>query len=296
MDEGKRLLKKVTISSLVLAILISIGVSLYAATLYFQNQNLPDPKSCFTTAWHKVPLCPSHPNYILYGEIPDLFVRALIISEDASFFFHKGLDWFEIKESLKRNWQEGRYSRGGSTISQQLAKNLYLNSEKSLHRKINEFLIAQELERKLSKKEILEKYLNVIEFSQNLYGLSQAAHFYFGKKASELNLLESVFLVSIIPNPIIYGSSFQDKKLSPVNIQKMNTILRRLYQTKRISDKELVYSQTLIETEPWPFDLFSPQHFDFMEIPNVQSELETEIQGIDSDVEFAPSSPEKSDN
>lgn len=297
MDERKRLLKKIKTGSIVLGIVVGIvvavgvGAGLYAATLYYQNQKLPNPTTCFTTNWHKVSLCPTNPDYILYRHIPDLLIRALILSEDASFFSHQGLDWSEIKVSLTRNWQEGRYARGGSTISQQLAKNLYLKPEKSLRRKLNELLITRKIESALSKKEILEKYLNVIEFGHNLYGLSQASFFYFGKQASQLNLLESVFLVSIIPNPKVYGSSFQDKKLSRVNIQRMNIILKRLYHTKRISDKELVYSQTLLEIESWPFGLFSPQHFDFMEIPNVESELETEIQEMEPDAAAVTEEP-----
>jgi len=294
MDERKRLFNKIKTRLLVVGFLIFSGVSLYAATRYYQNHNLPDPRSCFITTWHKVSICPKDPGYILYRQIPDLLVRALILSEDASFFSHEGLDWFEIKESLKRNWQEGRYARGGSTISQQLVKNLYLTPEKSLRRKLNEFFIAKKIETKLSKKEILEKYLNVIEFGDEIYGLSQATHFYFGKQVSQLNLLESIYLVSIIPNPKVYGSSLHNKRLSRDNIQKMNIILKRLYQTKRISDEELVYSQTLLETEAWPFDLFSPHHFDFMEIPNVQSELENEVHEMEIEAPAPPEPPHQS--
>jgi monofunctional glycosyltransferase len=262
-----------------LAILV-ITVSLYGGTVYFSIQSLPDPKSCFITQWHKVESCPSSKDYIKYKQAPTVLIRSLILAEDASFFSHQGMDWYEIKQSMKRNWQERRWARGGSTISQQLAKNLYLDKSKSLTRKIKEFFIASRLENKLSKHEIIELYLSVIEFGDSLFGLTKASKYYFNKHYSELNLLESVFLVSIIPNPKKLGSSFAEQKLSESNLWRMKTILRRLYNTKQISDKEMAYSQTLLETHSWPFPHFYPEHHDFLQIPDVSGELEEELETL----------------
>jgi monofunctional biosynthetic peptidoglycan transglycosylase len=140
--------------------------------------------------------------WIAYSAIPDMLKKIIRISEDANFFEHEGVDFEELKESLKKNWQTGEYSRGGSTITQQLAKNLYLSTEKSLLRKIKEYLIARRLEKKLSKNRIYNLYLNVIEFGQGIFGVEAAAQHYFAKPASELNLEQMIRLTAIIPRPL----------------------------------------------------------------------------------------------
>ena len=112
--------------------------------------------------------------------------RAVIVSEDASFYEHHGIDWEGLQEAITRNWEQGKLQRGGSTITQQLAKNLYLSSEKRLLRKAHEALIAWELERRLSKKRILELYLNVAEWGHGIFGAEAAALHHFGKSAADL--------------------------------------------------------------------------------------------------------------
>jgi len=137
-----------------------------------------------------------------YSEIPDMLKKIIRISEDASFFEHEGIDYEELKESLKKNWQTGEYSRGGSTITQQLAKNLYLSTEKSILRKLKEYLIARRLEKKLSKNRIYYLYLNVIEFGPGLFGVESAAQYYFAKSVSDLSLEEMIRLSAVIPRPL----------------------------------------------------------------------------------------------
>ncbi|MGH7166424.1 MAG: monofunctional biosynthetic peptidoglycan transglycosylase, partial [Nitrospiraceae bacterium] len=112
--------------------------------------------------------------------------RAVIIAEDASFYHHEGFDWEGIRDAAMRNVEEGKLQRGGSTITQQLAKNLYLSPEKNLLRKINEALITWTLERQLTKNRILELYLNVVEWGQDVYGAEAAARHHFGKAAEDL--------------------------------------------------------------------------------------------------------------
>ena len=139
----------------------------------------------------------------------------VLLSEDGLFFSHKGVDFGYIFFAMLRNIREKRKAEGGSTITQQLAKNLYLPFTKTYSRKIIEFFIAFSLERHLSKEEILELYLNVIQFGPDMYGIANAAHYYFKKNPSELTFNESFTLKALIVNPIAYNPL-----LSPDNFKK----------------------------------------------------------------------------
>jgi monofunctional biosynthetic peptidoglycan transglycosylase len=140
--------------------------------------------------------------WVAFDQIPSLLKRCILVSEDASFYDHKGIDYAELKASLKQDLKEGRLSRGGSTITQQLAKNLYLSTSKSFVRKLREFLIARRLEKALSKNRIFHIYLNVIEWGPGVYGIQAAARHWFGKDVSDLTLEEMVRLTAIIPRPL----------------------------------------------------------------------------------------------
>lgn len=141
--------------------------------------------------------------WVRYQSVPRMLKNSIRISEDASFFMHEGVDFEELKESIKKNFEEGELVRGGSTITQQLAKNLYLSTEKSFLRKIKEYFIARRLEKELSKARIFHLYLNVIEFGQGIFGVEAASGYYFGKSVSNLNLEEMIRLTAIIPRPLI---------------------------------------------------------------------------------------------
>ena len=130
--------------------------------------------------------------------------HAVVAAEDASFFSHEGFDWEGIKEAAKYNLEAGELKRGGSTITQQLAKNLYLSSERSLFRKAREALITRSLEQNLTKKRILELYLNVAEWGQGVYGAEAAVRHHFGKSASDLTQDEAAWLAAILPSPRRY--------------------------------------------------------------------------------------------
>jgi monofunctional biosynthetic peptidoglycan transglycosylase len=126
---------------------------------------------------------------------------AVVASEDARFFAHSGLDFTEIKEAVRGRIEEGRKLRGASTLTQQLARNLYLSEERSLGRKLKEALVAWRLERVLSKQRILTLYLNVAEWGEGVFGAEAAARVHFGKRASELSLAEAAALAAMLPNP-----------------------------------------------------------------------------------------------
>ena len=140
--------------------------------------------------------------WVGFQTIPDLLKKAVRISEDASFYEHRGIDYEELKASVKKNFEKGALVRGGSTITQQLAKNLFLNPEKSFFRKIIEYFIARRLEDKLSKKRIFNLYLNIIELGPGIFGVEAASQHYFDKSVQDLNLEEIVRLAAVIPRPL----------------------------------------------------------------------------------------------
>jgi monofunctional biosynthetic peptidoglycan transglycosylase len=142
--------------------------------------------------------------WVAFSSIPKDAVNAVIISEDGTFWSHSGFDWFEFRESIERNLKEGRAARGASTITQQLAKNLYLSPSKNPLRKIKEWVLTWYIERTLTKQRILELYLNVIEWGWGIYGIEAASQQYFGKSTALLSREESARLAAVIPNPRRY--------------------------------------------------------------------------------------------
>ncbi len=163
-------------------------------------------------------------------KVSPYLVEAVIVSEDVSFFSHRGIDWYEVKESMRKNYERGRIVRGASTITMQLAKNLFLSTSRNPFRKLVEILIALRMEQKLSKNRILEIYLNVIELGDGIFGVETASRKYFGKSASELTLEESARLTAIIPSPLRYSPN-SDKKF----VQwRTRLILNRLLLRQKI--------------------------------------------------------------
>ena len=140
-------------------------------------------------------------SWISLKSIPQDAVDAVVVAEDGTFWWHDGFDWFEFKESVEKNFEEGRAARGASTITQQLVKNLYLSSSKNPLRKLKEWILTWYMEQQLSKSRILEIYFNVIEWGDGVYGIEAASQYYFDKPASDLNRDECTRLAAIIPSP-----------------------------------------------------------------------------------------------
>jgi monofunctional biosynthetic peptidoglycan transglycosylase len=136
-----------------------------------------------------------------YDRISPLLRRAVLIAEDDAFYSHDGLDWNELRQAARTNLARRRVVRGGSTITQQLAKNLYLGTERSLQRKLEEALLAIRLERALTKRRIFELYLNRIEWGDGIFGVESAARRYFGTSAADLTARQAVLLAAVIINP-----------------------------------------------------------------------------------------------
>lgn len=163
-------------------------------------------------------------NFIELKNISSKMLKAVLVSEDDMFFKHEGFNWNEIKKSFWINIKAFSFERGASTISQQLVKNLYLSRSKNLYRKFKEAIITYALEKHLSKKRILELYLNVIEFGKGIYGIKNASEFYFHKHPSDLSLEESAFLVALLPHPKKYGK----KPYPKVTYTRQRRIMRRV--------------------------------------------------------------------
>lgn len=188
-------------------------------------------------------------SWIPYKGISIHLRNAVLVSEDSAFFQHSGFDWNQIKESAKKDWAEKRFARGASTITQQLAKNLYLSTSRNPLRKLQEFLIAQQLEKHLKKERILELYLNVIEWGDGIYGIDAASNRYFGKPPSELQPEEAAILAAMIPNPRRYtpalNRAYLEKRKGEIldHMVQWNYLDRDAYEAAK--SRSVTYRQAL---------------------------------------------------
>jgi monofunctional biosynthetic peptidoglycan transglycosylase len=153
--------------------------------------------------------------------------RAVLVTEDAAFWDHEGIDLDEIRASIETSLARGRLPRGASTITQQLAKNLYLSPSRNPYRKLLELMVTRRLEAELTKARILEIYLNVIEWGDGIWGAEAAARAYFGKSAADVSAEESALLAGAIINPRIYSPARPTSRL----LARQRIILERLGRT-----------------------------------------------------------------
>ncbi|MBI4979765.1 MAG: monofunctional biosynthetic peptidoglycan transglycosylase [Spirochaetes bacterium] len=163
---------------------------------------------------------------VSYGSISPYLVNAILVAEDAGFWQHHGIDYDGIAHAIRENWKHRRYLYGGSTITQQLAKNLFLGTRKTMTRKIAEFLYAKALEEKLKKRRILELYLNSIEWGPGIYGCEAAARTYFATSAAELSAEQAIRLAAIIINPRRYAPDTE----TPVIIYRRRFIAQTMLE------------------------------------------------------------------
>jgi monofunctional glycosyltransferase len=162
--------------------------------------------------------------WVPYGRVSPMLRRAVIVTEDAAFFDHDGIDLNEIKASLERNWEEGQFLRGGSTITQQLAKNLYLSPSRNPIRKVKELFIARRLEAALTKQRIFEIYLNMIEWGDGIFGCEAAARAYFGKPCASLDMAEAALMAGAIINPREHSPAKPSRRL----LRRQQIIMKRM--------------------------------------------------------------------
>ncbi len=241
----RRILLRIVLGLVLLLVLPPAGLALYWWVTF------PDVKSLATTNPPTTALIEARLDearaqdpdadpvriWVPLAEIAPALQHAVIVSEDASFYFHEGFDWEGIKEAALRNVESGKLARGGSTITQQLAKNLYLSSGKTLLRKANEALIAYALEQYLTKKRILELYLNVVEWGKGVYGAEAAARHHFGKHAADLSEEEAALLAAVLPSPRTYDPLRVTRYLS-VRRQQILRLLEERQGMKSLTGKE----------------------------------------------------------
>jgi len=161
------------------------------------------------------------------SQISPYLRKAVLIGEDDKFWKHEGFDFESMQKALEKDLQAGKFKAGGSTVTQQLARNLYLSPEKSLLRKGAEAWITWRMEKVLSKKRILELYLNEVEWGAGIFGAEAAARHYFGKSASELSPWEAARMAAVLPNPIKYNPAGEQRYV--VNRSKIiyNIMIKR---------------------------------------------------------------------
>ena len=162
--------------------------------------------------------------WVPYNRISNQLKRAVIVAEDSAFFEHEGLDYEQIRASIEDSLEDGGAIRGASTITQQLAKNLYLSPSRNPLRKLRELIITRRLEAALTKRRIFEIYLNSIEWGDGIFGCEAAARAYFGKPAAQLGASEAALLAGAIINPRMHSPAKPTRRL----LRRQQTILRRM--------------------------------------------------------------------
>ncbi|MFO1289729.1 MAG: monofunctional biosynthetic peptidoglycan transglycosylase [Nitrosomonas sp.] len=196
--------------------------------ILYWNQYNPSSSAFMQIRWEiarqNQPHVKFHYQWVDYEKISPHLKRAIIAAEDSQFLNHAGFDFKAMQNALEKNWQEGRWVVGGSTISQQLAKNLFLSDQKTPWRKLQEAVITYMLEKVMAKRRILEIYLNMIEWGENVFGAEAASQHYFGVKALALTPRQAAFLASMVPNPRFYDRNRTAKKL----LKKTDIILKRM--------------------------------------------------------------------
>lgn len=176
------------------------------------------------------------PAWVRLDQISKAAVGAVVVSEDWAFYQHEGFDPNQLREAIHEDLKEGKFARGGSTITMQVVKNVFLSKEKTLWRKFKEFFLAVQLDRHVSKRKILETYLNIAEWGEGTFGMGRAANLYFHKPASELSPKEGAFLAMLLPSPKRYSQSFRNEALTPYARKTVNDILDKMERARYIDE------------------------------------------------------------
>ncbi|MCB9648486.1 MAG: transglycosylase domain-containing protein [Deltaproteobacteria bacterium] len=199
---------------------------------------------------------PTTPSWVPYAKIPYVQRRAIIVSEDANFPFHRGVDLEEVRAALRDTIGDEDEPRGGSTITQQLVKNLFLSRDRTAQRKALELLLTFHLESWLSKDDIFALYANIIEWGPDVYGLSEASQHYFGRAPARLSPLEMAYLATLIPSPIPLHKHYEDGSVPKKHMRKVIALLERLNRLGQLSDDALAEARggRIRFTRPRPKD------------------------------------------
>ena len=181
--------------------------------------------------------------YVSIDDVSPYFLKAITALEDKRFYSHHGFDYVRISRAIKTNVLKRKTSQGASTITQQYARLLYLTNEKTWSRKVKEAFFTLQLEAHLSKKEILEGYINNVYFGHGIYGIENASQYFYGKKAKELTLNEASMLAGVVNGPQYYSPILNKERAK----QRQNLVLKAMYDNQMITQSilEATQKQTL---------------------------------------------------
>jgi len=193
---------------------------------------------------YTLPLGPLHPDFVPLPQMPRHLTAAFLTSEDSKFFRHHGFDVDMIRHALAQDLENRSFDRGASTITQQLAKNLFLSHRRTLARKLEEAVLTWRLQKLLTKDRVLELYLNVIELGPGIRGVKQAAQIYFGKDVSALTPMESAHLAALTPNPHVLARRFRDGQVDEGWQQRLYDLLGMMKRHGRLSAADLATART----------------------------------------------------
>ncbi len=247
-NTNKKLIKKSLLYAFIASALFTLVLISY---FFYTYKQLPDVRllseNCIYVKKMEQEVCKNKFPYKKISAIPTHVYWAFILAEDASFYSHKGVDFHELKQSLKANWKAKSYKRGASTISQQVIKNIFLSSSKTILRKVKEVILTTRMEKSLRKGQILELYLNIVEFNKNTFGIERAAKYYFKKASFQLSSLEAIYLAALLPNPNKYSKDYKQKKLHTKHKFFIKTINDRMLHYKKITSSEHQLNKNIIE-------------------------------------------------
>jgi len=217
--------------------------------------------------------------WVKLSRITPLVIKAVIISEDDKFWHHEGFDYDALQKAIEEDIKKRKFKVGGSTISQQLAKNLYLSPSKNPIRKIKEAILTWRIEKALSKKRIIELYLNVAEWGEGIFGIEAAARQYFGKSASALSAREAARLAAVLPNP---------RRFNPLGSSKY--VLNRSERIYRIMARRGIIIPDYEAVMKEPEEVTSDEHAQTENSPLLQND------GDKQNDEMKESTPEEAKN
>lgn len=248
----KKLLKKLILVPIIFTVVINIAIFLGPNLIVGHNNEFTiyDNNDEYGFSYHYYGLG----KYVKLKDISPYMLKSIIASEDQSFYSHHGFDYKRIVASIIDNIKNNEIVAGGSTITQQVARTLYLNNEKSILRKLKEAALARKLEMSYSKNEILESYLNCVYFGHNIYGIDEASYYFFKKSPSELTLAESAVLTGIISAPSYYSPDANEEQ----STRKKEQILKIMLGRKDISNIE--YETAMSEQIHYSFIKKSEQY------------------------------------
>ncbi len=226
----------VAVATTLLAVLV-IGTGFVAGTGFAFSRRLPDISALYSPPSEATRIYASNGeliaslfrenrDYVTLSEIPDVLQRAVVAIEDDRFYQHRGIDFRGTLRAMWRNTLAGELKEGGSTITQQLARTIFLTQKKQVSRKLAEMMLAVEIERRLTKAEILERYLNQVYFGQGAYGVEMAARVYFNRRAKDLDLTQSAMLAGLIRAPSV-SSPYQNPDTAK---SRQRLVLQRMAQ------------------------------------------------------------------